>query len=338
MRQFIQLIFAFSVILTVFSCSNELQVAEEYKNIPVVYGLLSNKDTAHYVRVEKLFINNNQSAYDIAKIVDSIYYKDGEISVEITDRNLRTWKLHKVDGTLEGYPRKTGIFANVPNYLYKIKADSLVLIGGEKIKLSIKDKNDKELASAETFVTKSPNPLSAPPLPNDFRFEYKTEAATSNVSWGFDDNSATVFSLSLIINYLESDPANPTQFLPKQLEWVIEDFHIPTTKGSTTLKIVNVDFYRFLRDNLAKTNVIRQFKNIDLKIQAGNSDLNKFIEADNVNIGITSSEFIPNYTNVKNGLGVFASRSKLEKLAIPISALTLDSLKNGQYTKDLNFK
>ena len=52
-------------------CSNDIDLTSEWKDIPVVYGLLSKSDTANYIRVEKAFIDNEKSALDLAQIPDS---------------------------------------------------------------------------------------------------------------------------------------------------------------------------------------------------------------------------------------------------------------------------
>ena len=44
------------------SCSNELELNAPYKNIPVIYGVLSVKDTSHYIRIQKVFTNPSGDA------------------------------------------------------------------------------------------------------------------------------------------------------------------------------------------------------------------------------------------------------------------------------------
>ena len=67
----------FAIALIFFTaCKDELNTVEGWKDIPVVYGLLSLNDTATYIRIEKAFVDPNKSAFDIAQIPDSLYYKD----------------------------------------------------------------------------------------------------------------------------------------------------------------------------------------------------------------------------------------------------------------------
>ncbi len=60
----------FGLIITAFlftACDNELVVTDQWKDIPVVWGFLSKSDTAHYIRVEKAFLDPKISANVIAR-------------------------------------------------------------------------------------------------------------------------------------------------------------------------------------------------------------------------------------------------------------------------------
>ena len=100
------------------ACDNELVVVDKWKDIPVVWGLLSKSDTAHYIRVEKAFLDPTTSAYDIARIPDSLYYDEAVVTLKRVNTG-QVFTLERVDGDLEGYPREGGVFAEVPNYLYE---------------------------------------------------------------------------------------------------------------------------------------------------------------------------------------------------------------------------
>lgn len=50
------------------SCSEDFQLTEPWKDIPVVYGFINVRDTAQYVRVERLFVDENIPASQIAKM------------------------------------------------------------------------------------------------------------------------------------------------------------------------------------------------------------------------------------------------------------------------------
>lgn len=51
------------------ACANDFDVTAPWKEIPVVYGILSPQDSAHYIRVEKAFVDPEKSALEIARDV-----------------------------------------------------------------------------------------------------------------------------------------------------------------------------------------------------------------------------------------------------------------------------
>ena len=58
------------------ACSTEVNLEAEWKDIPIVYGFLNIQDTAHYVRVQKAFLEPGGDALEIAQNSDSIYYDE----------------------------------------------------------------------------------------------------------------------------------------------------------------------------------------------------------------------------------------------------------------------
>ena len=68
--------------LLISSCDNSLDILDEYKETPIVYGLLNKNDTVHYVRIQKGFLGEG-NALLMAQYADSIYYDTSEVDVTI---------------------------------------------------------------------------------------------------------------------------------------------------------------------------------------------------------------------------------------------------------------
>ena len=66
--------FSYLLLVTLFfsACTTDFQLEGEWKDIPVVYGFISVTDTAHYVRVEKAFLEPGGDANQIAPEADAI--------------------------------------------------------------------------------------------------------------------------------------------------------------------------------------------------------------------------------------------------------------------------
>lgn len=69
------------------SCTTEVDITGKWKNIPVVYSIIDQADSVHYVRINRVF-SGNQSAYDMAIIPDSLLYDDTlDVKIHVFDKN-----------------------------------------------------------------------------------------------------------------------------------------------------------------------------------------------------------------------------------------------------------
>lgn len=326
------------VAVSVFSaCSNELVVVDKWKDIPVVWGLLSKSDTAHYIRVEKAFLDPTTSAYVIAQIPDSLYYKNAVVTLKRIN-NGQIFTLQKVDGNLEGYPRdtfrindpdSTGIFAAKPNILYKIKESAINLAVNEKYELRVDRGNDLAPVTAQTFILEKPV-LRDPRVGDGLVFVPKNHELI--VNWN-DVPNAGIYEVKLRFNYLESDTTNHP-LVPKSFEWSV-DKNIEISETS----IGGGDFYSVVKSNI-KENIFasRRFVGIDIIVLCGGQEIAEFVRITKANSGITSTQDVPVYTNISEGLGIFSSRNISESLGFQLNTQSLDSLKHGSITKVLKFQ
>lgn len=330
----------FAIALIFFTaCKDELNTVEGWKGIPVIYGLLSLNDTATYLRVEKAFIDPNKSAFDIAQIPDSLYYKDVTVTL-VRTRNNERFNLTKVDGNTEGYPRKDGIFAKLPNYLYKIKNSTLNLQSDEEWRIELLRKGEtKPFAKSTTKVIGNYEVTTPGTTPVFLRYDN-----TFNVTIETDEKSARLVDIKLVLNYEEVDAATPNQTATKSISWDYVTGGQRKLNGTIADPVVSfsrrgLDFYQYLGDNMPViAGVKRTFKSIDVVVYTGGQELIDFINIGIANTGITGSQTIPTYTNIENGLGIFSSKNKTIKKGVKLSDVALDLLINGEYTKKLNFK
>lgn len=331
-----KLIFGFIAIsiLINYACSNEFDLIEDWQDIPVVYGLLSPADTAHYIRVEKAFIDPSTSALDIAQIPDSLYYEDISVEIEKVATEER-FTLTRVDGNQEGYVRESGIFADAPNYLYKVKLnDADELEGGATYRLIVNRGDDLPEVTAETIIVG--DMTIATPV-TTVKFE---NGRTTNFRWNVGDD-VLFFDLTLRLNYLENTEADPNVFVDKTIEWPIARNILKDDIGAfgEYKNADGEDFFRFIANELRDApDRIRDFKTIDMVVTGGDQNLFDYVNIGQANTGITSSQEIPSFTNLSEGIGLFGSTNRVEKIGLTLTTETEDSLRFGIHTKDLNFQ
>lgn len=326
-------------------CSNDFDVAAPWKEVPVVYAILSAKDSAQYVRIEKAFLDPQTSALEIAQIADSLYYPADAIMVFLvrTSNNSQV-QLTRVDGNLEGFPRRSGIFATQPNWLYKVKTPAgQGLALGEKYRLIIKRADGKPDITAETtipedFTFQVPSPLQQPPLLNFLN------SVPTAINWRSDVN-AVYFNGTFTIRYREEAP-NGTVLAHKTHIW--KAFTNQKNTGivnngrvSGKAEIVSEDFFRFLADSIPKVvnnDRYRYFELSDLTLEGGGKEIDQYLSTISVASGITSAETIPSYSNISEGYGIFTSKNTTTLKNIKIESKTVDAMNNNNLTVDLNFR
>lgn len=321
------------------TCSNEFSVIAEWKNIPVVYGLLSPNDEFNYIRVEKAFLDPDEGADVLAQRPDSLYYENAIVTLS-RESNGNAITLERVNAEDLGFTREDGTFATSPNFIYRYRTSDLQLNPDEQINLTITDGDtDQELATASTTVV-GPYEFRAPNDPLTFRYE-----SNFVISWASDELQARFYDIFMNIHYEEQDPNDPSIWIEKELLWEVESaLERPVSGTSGFATRISYDFrgrqfYEFLAANIDDSiTVFRRLTGVDVIVDAGGEALFNYVNIGSANTGITSNQVVPTFTNIENGRGVFSSRSRVVELDFNVSAISQDSLINGVITGHLNFQ
>lgn len=311
------------------SCSEDFQLTEPWKDIPVVYGFVNVRDSVQYVRVERLFVDENIPASQIAKNVDSLYYKNAVVSlVNLTKNKTKDYPLTMVDANLEGYVRNEGPFATSPNYIYRIRTADMVLNSGDSILFKLNRSAELPLVTARIVVL---NDMSFSTPADDQKVLVFKPTESQQFSWSAK-NDAKIFDFIINI-FVQEVNVVTTITETKKIVWSAQ-------KGDFSKKalINNQSFYNILRDRLiVDGNIKRQILKVDLEVKAGGQDLLEFNSIVNANTGITASQEIPRYSNLSEGFGLFASTATLVR-TMGISSDTKSYLKTDPATSALNFQ
>lgn len=326
--------------LLIQACSNDFEVAAPWKEVPVAYAILSPKDTAQYIRVEKAFLDPNVNALQIAQIADSIYYPANAITVNLERVvNGQRIPLERVDGNLEGYVREDGVFATQPNWLYKTKAQ---IFEGEKYRLVIERNDGKPDITAETtvpaeFIMRSPNPADIPPVISFLR------DISPTIEWRTDVNGV-YFNIQFQIRYREN-AANGTLIKRDTLYWTPapnvkrSDQQVAGNLYRGSFLVSTESFYRFLVENIPPaSDRFRFFDGIDIVLEGGGAEIERYLETAAANSGITGAEVIPTYTNLSEGYGIFTSKNRTILNKVRVSSQTITDMNKQSPERDLNFQ
>ena len=317
------------------ACSNEFQLTEGAVDIPIVYGDISVTDTATYIRLERAFVNETTSAYELSKDPNMLYYQDAIVKIKHI-KSGKDFLLKRVDGNLEGYKRDAGAFAEAPNYLYKINKKDLKLIPQDEYKLIISKSDGAVLTEASAVVLSELIEGDVEPkISSKLSFAYNIDF---KVTW-YPDLNAVIHDLTIHFHF-DEEKNGKTEL--KTVSWTAaKNFTDKALTGNGyPFTTKGRGFYEFMQGAMEKNPAIkRYFKSATMEITSGSKEVKEYISYGQVNLGITSSGEIPVYTNFSNnGRGLFYSTVKFKRTNIELASQTLDSLRNGIFTKELNFQ
>jgi len=324
-------------LMSIASCSEDFKIAAPYKSITVVYGLLDQADTAHYVRIEKAYLDQNKSAITMAKNPDSIYYQNLNVHVDVINSGIiiKSIPLKKVDLALEGYPRDSGSFPTGPNYAYKFTDH---LDGTSIYRLVINNPVTGETDSAETqIISEDPSGYSIPfftvLLP--FSISSTSPNSTFSVNGFLPTGTATVQGI-IRFHWVDKDNGSGKE-TDRYGDWPFANSVLNSGSTSFNLKVKNSDFYYAMLNIMGPTptGISRYIDSSDMYLYMGSADLNTYQQIASVqNTGLTGDEIKPNYTNIKgaNVLGLFTARGVLIDHNIPFDNVSVDSLMTNPIT------
>ncbi len=309
------------------SCSTDVDLYADYKDIPVIYGLLNAAEDTNYVRINRAFSGSNDNhinAHDVALIADSCNYP-GKLRAYIVEYKQGFGNTFQPTGdtlTLDTTTirNKAEGFFYAPNQKVYFTTDKYKFTNNSShsqylYKLVIHKGNDT--ITAKTGVVGGTDFKIA-----TYSLNFKAEPSDNfgKIKFTAADN-AVFYNMEFVFTYHESINGGP--MVDKQVSYPCG------SKSIDELSVENSLYYFTYSDNIlfnlledaigADTvydinhpNVVRSFDKypIQIKLSAGGDELYNYIQ---VNSQSGFSQTVPDYTNVNGGYGVFSSRINLAK-------------------------
>jgi hypothetical protein len=326
------------IVLSMFisSCENDVDVNAEWKDVPVVFGLLDPDSLTQYIRVSRVFLGEG-NALEYAQVKDSLYYNPADIEVKVTEtlngNETRTWLL-KDTTTI---PKDTGIFASPDQIVYYFDVSANQKLNkNATYTLNIKNKKTgNELTGGTLLVEKV-----SLQTPSSFAQQVNIiPRQNSFVKWTSSKNGK-VYEVVLNFIYREETPGNPER-VRKVVPINFGRFTSADTEGGEELvrEIDPLSVYQVLVASIPASTAdnprLRYADSLEYIINVGDEDLYTYISVNQPSNTVAQER--PQFNNVENGLGLFASRTVFNRKII-LGAATTDSLKNNPLTNPLNFQ
>jgi len=299
------------------SCSEEINLTGERKETAVVYGLLNQADSIHYVKINRAFIGPG-NALEIAQIPDSNYFNSVEATIqEIVNGNVaRTWVLQ--DTIIEN--KESGIFFAPEQKVYYFKTTSsapLIANLNTTYKLGIDINEGAFSISGNTGLVQSigisaPNPNASYAFASgDVNIDgYKYTTIT------FAPGTSEIVDVSMIVSFDEFIGATATT---KSFTWKLGNFETDALSANTkNLSASGNMFYTLIKQNATNNEAItrRKLKSIRLNVTGGSDELQKYITINKPASSLAQNK--TTYTNLTatneaNVIGIFSARSTVSQ-------------------------
>jgi hypothetical protein len=323
----------FISILLYSACKTDFNPDAKWKDITVVYGLLSQNDSIHYVKINKAFLGQGNALVFAQNPDSSTYGNNLLVWVEEWNNGNRTnlWYLD----TTTIYNKEPGVFYYPKQVIYKFVAKLDSIDPGIDYRLYIKNNKTGKMVSAHTGLVQKVDVLLPAP-------KSQIPCATPNyvqVIWN-PSYYGKLYQLDILFTYSEKNILTGITVL-KTLDWNIGTITSPTTSGNDSpleLDFVGESFYSFLKGNIpVLPNVVRSATNYPLQFifSIGADNLNTYIEVNAPSSSIVQDR--PVFTNIVNGFGIFSARYRQTESHF-LNDYSMDSLYYGSYTKNLNFQ
>jgi len=355
-------LFLIVVVIGFSRCTTDVDLNAPYSPFTVVFGLLDPGQDTQYVKINKTWLGAGNN-FDYALIRDSSEYDFSEFEATIGRYNngslAEEWVLDSI--TLDDKDSDGLFFSPEYTAYYFVNEDGLNQTGESEWRINI-DFIDKEDVSASTTLIEYPqnnSNITQPPAGQGPNFKFGMAAITGDgthyndfdFKWTSAENAGR-YELSLDFHYIERvyEDIEHTILLSESYEvlnWFIGSIEAPITGVEQLSKEVNWEaFYRMLQSRLdADPFISREVGNwdadeqllsvFDVKLTIANDDLDTYLDVNAPVTGIIQER--PEYTNVTNGLGLFASRGQQIAYGYGVTNNSMHELVIGEFTNELGF-
>lgn len=340
-RKFINRILALLAIAMLASCSTELDINGDKKEVMVVYGILDATTSTQYIKINRAYLGEG-NALEYSQIPDSTLYPYLlNVTLDVLNESGQTVR-HYVADTVNIW-KNGGVFFTGFQPYYRIKlnqytvtyaGDSIWLSSQYTYKLTIVDPvtgniYESEAPGISSFVLEKPNPVST-------SVSFASEG-TKNIEFQSVLNGK-LYEAKFIFHYYEVYDSNPSDTLEFTNEWNIGSSTSVSTNGGEDIAIAysNWDFFYLLGTRLEARDDVTRFPGyVDIYITVGAEDLNTYIDVNQPSNSIIQER--PSFSNITNGIGLFSSKYVFHH-SFMLHDNSVVMLQTSEFTNDLNFE
>jgi len=349
------------------SCDNDLQIIADWKDVPVVYGILNAEDSVHYIKLNKAFLGRGDVMM-MAQEFDSLHYAGEDVGLRLLEQEKAWIPSQNGEGWLtistieleptDEFEKPEGAFSSPTQIIYKSSSqiNAEALYSAEVYRKS----NDTLIAFTQNPITilspvKITRPNSFSPLtitPNGYvpKVEWKSIAG------------GDMYELSMNFNYMEfpNSIENPSAGEADTLSQTFQfQSRLSNNSEGGDQMSHSIDFDQFLNFiasaiteapdydpslrrlvlGMEAAQVVSGFAIthacLDFTLLAAGEDLSTYLVLNQNSSSLVLDR--PEYSNIENGIGILSSRTSDIVENVKITNSSNDEIATNDVTKHLNF-
>jgi|688.fasta_scaffold01211_26 hypothetical protein len=344
------------------SCETDVELNAPYKNTTVIFALLdpdANGDNVinlldtQWVRINKTFLGEgNNNVY--AGIRDSSEYDEADFEKKVVQRIVDGEVIEEYELIAKEVANRDmfsgGIFYGPEQTAYYFLPSAPGLNQSSSYRISLKFRDGREvtgetaIVSYSSFAWITPQANATLIMANVASNGGVLFTPEVSVRWNAATN-ANIYDTRLRFHYTELLYDNdgwegtPVSTTAKYIDYFIGSVSKTVIMSGEQLKLTfdGESFYSLLKNNLEQNPRIRRIigdydsvdqrtECFDVLLTMGNDDLKSYIEVNSPATGIVQER--PIYTNINNGIGLFASRGSRNLTNLPLIAIDNNNQEN----------
>ncbi|MCF8307775.1 MAG: hypothetical protein K9I68_02065 [Bacteroidales bacterium] len=328
------------------SCETDFDVTAEWQDITIVYGLLNTNDSVHEIKINKAFLGDG-SLIEYAANEDSALYENLDVKLQELNKDSTVIDEFPLDTTVIHNKDTAGAFFAPDQVIYTTGRDNKVFLDDDylyRLKIYIPAR-DKTVTATTGLVYNNDNHFSEDNLtidkPSLGGFGEPTIYFSMNedfyqtVKWNTAKNGRRY---QLEIHFRFQERTQNGDIKKRTITWSSFDLkQSRSSEGGETMEIrfPHTKFYKFVADNVPYENQekedevsLRIAKKIDFEISVASDVFDTYMQIYEPSQGIV--EYRPEFSNVENGMGLFASRTSKTRSFVP--SINVKDILNEEYT------
>jgi hypothetical protein len=322
--------FSLLTVLAIFSaCSTDVDIYADYKDVPIVYGLLDYRADTNFIKITRAFCGTNDNpinANEVALIADSSNYP-GKLEARLIELKSGIGGIYEPTGcefvldTMTIHDKEAGTFYSPDQKIYYTTEQLNARTNGSRYKYRLKvvkpdgdtvtaqttmvgDEEFRILSGSANFQMEQSDKLTKIMFKADgmaslydvkIQFNYGEQHAGEEMKWKHVSRS---FGTKSLDRYQRVEGSEDSYYLEYSVNWLFNA--LESAIGSDTVVDGN------------HPNVVRHIGSFVISISAGGDDMSMYYSANQAQLNSPMS-LVSLYTNIDGGYGLFSSRTTVEK-------------------------